>query len=415
MNLNELERIEQIEAFLSGTQSVVFTVAEDKAARYQWLERLLVKWRYHHCSRQHRGILLRFIGHVSGYSPAQLKRLIKQHRESGHIRWTPAKSNGFERRYNDADIRLLAAMDKLHLSSSGAVIKKLCERAFQLFGDQDYVRLSRISVAHIYRLRQTASYQRRHLHHTQAQHSSVAIGERRKPFPKGQPGYIRIDTVHQGDYDKAKGVYHVNAVDEVTQFEVIVSVVGISERFLLPALEQLLEQFPFVIKSFHSDNGSEYINHQVAGLLTKLHIEFTKSRARKSNDNALAESKNAAIVRNLYGHSHIPKHWAKAMNELNQAAVYRYINFHRPCYFPVIETDAKGKQRKRYPYEAMMTPYEKLRKLDNANDFLKEGVTLESLDAFAREMTDNEAAQQLQLARQQLFAKMNEQMKKQAK
>ena len=55
-------------------------------------------------------------------------------------------------------------------------------------------------------------------------HTTVNIGERRKPIPNGQPGFIRIDTVHQGDQDKKKGVYHINAVDEVTQFEVIASV-----------------------------------------------------------------------------------------------------------------------------------------------------------------------------------------------
>lgn len=412
MNLDELKQIEQIEAFLDGTQFVAFVVADDKVVRYAWLERTLVKWRYPSRPRYEKGVLLRFMAQVTGYSPAQLKRLIKQHRDTGHIRWQPARGNGFERRYSAADIRCLAQMDKLHESPSGAVIKKLCERAYQLFEDPAYQRLSGISVAHIYRLRQSTSYQRQHLQHNKTQPTRVNIGERKKPFPNDQPGYIRIDTVHQGDLDKEKGVYHVNAVDEVTQFEIILSVVAISERFLLPALEQMLNLFPFTIKGFHSDNGSEYVNHRVAKLLNKLHIEFTKSRARHSNDNALAEGKNAAVVRKLYGHGHIPKHWAKAMNALNTREVYRYINFHRPCYFPVTETDDKGKQRKRYPYDAMMTPFEKLKSLDGVEGFLKEGITLKQLDAFANQMTDNEAASQLQLARQQLFKKINEQMKK---
>ena len=82
----------------------------------------------------------------------------------------------------------------------------------------------------------------------------MKIGERRKPDPKGKPGMIRIDTVHQGDLDGQKGVYHINAVDEVTQFEIIGAVEGISERFLIPLLTELLEQFPFTIQGFHSDN-----------------------------------------------------------------------------------------------------------------------------------------------------------------
>ena len=131
---------------------------------------------------------------------------------------------------------------------------------------------------------------------SKTQHTSVSIGERRKPQPNGQPGYLRIDTVHQGDQDKQKGVYHINAVDEVTQMEVVCAVEKISERYLIPVLEQLIDEFPFVVKAVHADNGSEYINRRVAALLQKLLIELTKSRSRHSNDNALAESKNGSCT-----------------------------------------------------------------------------------------------------------------------
>jgi transposase InsO family protein len=318
MNLDTLETLEQIEEFLLGTQPVAFGIASTKQERYNWLQKTLIKWRYQTRNRRERGLLMRFMIRVSGYSPAQLKRLIKQQREAGKVIHRPARRNGFKRQYTDTYIRLLAKVDRLHGSPSGGVTKKLCERAFHRFDGSEYKRLSVISVAQVYLLRKTKHYQRQHLNHTKTNPTKVAIGERRKPHPQGQPGYIRIDTVHQGDLDKQKGVYHINAVDEVTQFEVLATVVGISERFLMPALAQLLAQFPFTLKGFHSDNGSEHVNHRVAGLLEKLRIEFTKSRSRHSNDNALAESKNAAVVRKLYGHMHIPKHWAGKINELNQ-------------------------------------------------------------------------------------------------
>jgi transposase InsO family protein len=139
------------------------------------------------------------------------------------------------------------------------------------------------------------------------------MGERKKPRANGEPGFIRIDTVHQGDQDKQKGVYHINAVDEVTQFEVVCTVEKISELYLIPATPQLLNYFPFVIQGFHSDNGSEYINHKVATLLSKLLIEFTKSRSRQTNDNALVESKNGSVIRKLFGYAHIPQRWAPAL------------------------------------------------------------------------------------------------------
>ena len=138
----------------------------------------------------------------------------------------------------------------------------------------------------MYNLRRSATYRRRRtvVAKTQATHST--IGQRRKPQPGGQPGYVRVDTVHQGDHDGAMGVYYINAVDEMTQFQFVGSVQAISERFLLPMLEGLIKAFPFVIQGIHADNGSEYINHRVAALLNKLRIgEFTKSRPRHCNDN----------------------------------------------------------------------------------------------------------------------------------
>ena len=185
--------------------------------------------------------------------------------------------------------------------------------------------LALISVSHLYNLRKSIPYtrQRRHFEKTQSRPSK--IGERRKPQPNGQPGYIRIDTVHQGDLDKQKGVYHINTVDEVTQFEVVCSVEKISERYLIPAPEQLLETFPFEVLGIHSDNGSEYINKRVAELLEKLRIEFTKSRSRHSNDNALAESKNGAVVRKNQGYSHIPQCWAPLINDFNQQHLNPYL------------------------------------------------------------------------------------------
>ena len=144
----------------------------------------------------------------------------------------------------------------------------------------------------------------------------------------------------------------------------------------------------------------------MSSLLEKLRIEFTKSRSRKSNDNALAEGKNAAIIRKHFGYSHIPQHWAAAINDEVQEPLYRYINFHRPCFFPVVEVNEKGKEKKKYLYKNMMTPYEKLVSLPDAIDHLKPGVTLESLHEIATEMSDNDAAKGLQKAKQNVFSKI---------
>ena len=197
-------------------------------------------------------------------------------------------------------------------------------------------------------------------------------------------------------------MYHINAVDEITQFEIVCAVEKINEHYLIPILEQLMEQFPFVLQGFHADNGSEYINKRVAQTLHKLWIEFTKSRPRHSNDNALVESKNVAIVRKHLGYPHIPQKWAPLINRLYRDHLNPYVNYHRPCFFPVVVTDPKGKQKKYYPYE-------QLKSLSKLETFLKAGITFKQLDEIAFTISDNEAAKQLKQAKQQLFNTITEQ------
>lgn len=258
MKLEDLTTIEQLEDFLSGTQSVAFSVISDKDACYRWIQGELVKFRYLQLSRQRKGVVIRYLMKISGYSRQQLTRLIAQYRQTGRIQRRQRTVSGFKRKYSKEDIRLLAAMDERHDTPCGPAVKKLCERACEVFGQTQYTRLASISVSHLYNLRKSTAYVRQRCHFEKTRPKPSKIGERRKPQPNGKPGYIRIDTVHQGDLDKQKGVYHINAVDEVTQFEVMFTVEKISERYLIPALDQLLETFPFTVLGFHSDNGSEY-------------------------------------------------------------------------------------------------------------------------------------------------------------
>ena len=408
MNDNDIKTLPQVRAFLDGTRAVEFSM-HTKSERYDFVRRTLIRLAYHTLSKPDKGAVLSFLVHVSGYSRIQVKRLVKTWLKHGQLRPVVSAGNGFTRKYTDADRRLLAKLDELHETLSGQATKKLCERAWQLFDLPAYQRLAGISVSHLYNLRHSRTYQRARRKFEKTRSKNSPIGERRKPQPNGQPGYIRVDTVHQGDQDGVKGLYHINAVDEVTQFDIVCAVEKISERYLIPVLEQLLDQFPFIIVSFHADNGSEYINQHVVKLLRKLLIELTKSRARHSNDNALVESKNGSIVRKHLGYSHIQQHWAPLVDQFHQHYLNPYINYHRPCFFPVIKTNAKGKQVKTYPYEAMMTPFEKFKSLDDAHQYLKSGITMEELDAIAMSINDNEAAQQLKAAKQQLFKTIAEQ------
>jgi transposase InsO family protein len=196
-------------------------------------------------------------------------------------------------------------------------------------------------------------------------------------------------------------VYYVNIVDEVTQWEMTGCVEGISESFLTPLLETLLESYPFRIINFHSDNGSEYINETVSWLLNKLHIEQTKSRSRHSNDNALVEGKNGAVIRKHMGYNHIPRKHAVLINQFLRDYMNPYLNFHRPCGFSTDTVDKRGKVKKKY--DIYMTPFEKLKTISHVERYLKDGVTIEKLGKVALTESDTECAEKMQKAKRKLF------------
>lgn len=407
LQTERLSDLEQIKRFLHGTTEIDFR-APDPAARRSWIEGVLRQFGYALRTRRERGLLLRFLIKVTGYSRAQMKRLIQQFRTEHHLRdrrGPPARP--FARRYTLADQQALAELDALHQTLSGPATRKLAERAFSLFADPRYERLAHISVAHLYNLRGAAGYQRaRGALPQKTQSTRNAIGERRAPQPNNLPGFIRVDSVHQGDLDGLKGVYLINAVDTVTQFQFIAAVERISEHYLLPVLQALLARFPFVLRGFHADNGSEYINHRVAELLDKLNIELTKSRPRHSNDNALAEAKNGAIVRKHLGYAHIPSHFATHVNTFTLDVLSPYVNFHRPCFFAHTIIDERGRQRRLYRYEDIMTPFDKLASLPNIEQHLKPGITLAALRKEASTVSDSTAARHLNATRTALFAQI---------
>jgi hypothetical protein len=406
MNDENLKTVEQIKRFLEGSEAVEFRAlaVEEK---YEWIEKVLMRIRYHRLSRAEKGVIRQYIQKVAGYSTAQVSRLIAEYSQTGWLRRIPYKRHRFTLKYAPSDIELLARTDELHGWLSGPATKKIMEREYEVYGYSEFENISRISVSHLYNLRRSNTYRGVIRVFTKTKPAAVKIGERARPEPKGQPGYIRIDTVHQGDLNGQKGVYYVNAVDEVTQWEIVASVERISEAYLVPVLESLLAQFPFVIKGFHSDNGSEFVNHVVAGLLNKLLIRFTKCRPRHTNDNGLVESKNGSVIRKNLGYAYIPQACAELINGYNRDFLNPYINFHRPCFFPFAVIDHRGKVKKTYPYEEVMTPYEKLKSLPQAEKYLRSGVTFEMLEAIANQMSDNQSAERMVKARSNLFQQIS--------
>lgn len=400
MNDDHVVSIAQLREFLKLSNSATFSSTSTDEA-YAWIDKTYTKFRYRTLTKKEKGIVKRYMRALTGYSETQIDRLIARKKKVDRIAKRPRTQPTFERIYTSEDVALVAEVDNAEGRRTGGALKKTLSDMFRVYHDKRFVRLANISISHLYNLRGTRHYESKSLAYTKTNPTPVAIGIRKKPEPQGKPGYLRVDSVHQGDLDKVKGVYHVNLVDEVTQAEVVVTVEGISEHFLLPALEEAMAQFPFAIINFHSDNGSEYINKTVAALLNKLIIEQTKSRPRHTNDNPLVEGKNNFVVRKTFGYAHIPKQHAARINAFNQAHLNPYLLFHRQCVF-ADEIDKKGTIKK--VYNTYLTPCEKLLSLESVEQFLKQGITKESLHATMMKQTHLAAAQEMQDAKKKLFA-----------
>lgn len=400
--------ITEIEQQLVNLDNIQFKVI-NKTEAYDWIATTLKGYRYRKLSKHEKGIVSAYIRKMTGYSKRQVERLTARWLKATKLSRKPYKHHRFNGKYTRDDCILLAQTDEAHNVLSGPATRLILQRELVVYGKTEYEHLAGISVSHIYNLRKTYVYHQHIAVFVKTKGPKNTLGIRRKPEPNGCPGYIRIDSVHQGDGPNGeKGVYHINFIDEVTQWEFVACVPTICDRDMLPVLETILFMYPFVIHEFHADNGSEYINKLVAELLKRLHITLSKSRPRRHEDNALVETKNGGVIRKEMSYNYIPSHYAELIHAWYLEWFNPYLNYHRPCGFVTTITDKKGKERKVYKPKDYMTPYQKLKSLPNAAQYLKSGLTFAHMDTIEEAMSDTEFAIAKNKAKYQLMKKIDE-------
>jgi len=389
-----LTDIKQLKAFLQGNKKLIFELPSIEE-KYEFINKTLKRFSYQKLKKEEKLIVFFYIKKLTGYKKVQLYRLIKR-ALMGNLKRTPYERKSTFNIYTREDIKLLEQTDELHFRLNRDATQEIFRREFEIFGHKEFEKLAYISPSHIDNLRKTTIYKSIYINGTKS--VVVSIGKTQKPEANNAPGSLRIDTCHQRD------VYHIHCIDEITQWEIIFCVPQISEAYLKPGLEFILEQFPFIIFNFHSDRGSEFINKNVAQILNKLLINQTKSRSRHCNDNALIESKNGSVLRKNMGYFHINKGLVGEINNFYQGYFIPYLNFHRVCLF-VTETKIDSKGRERKVYGQKTTPYEKLKEVSllQEKNFLKPGQTFEKLDIIAYRESDNEFAKIMREKQNELF------------
>lgn len=382
MDDSRLTNITELRAFLKGSQRLVVTLEGSPIdEKYKFISATIFKFRYFKLNRGDKRIILLYLRKITGYKHTQLFRLVERARigklvKAKYVRIKPSKI------YTSGDIKLLEKTDELHLRLSERATLEILRREFEVFGHSEFQRISSVSHSHVTNLRHSVVYKSGWVNHTKAR--QVQIGQTMRPESFGRPGSIRVDAINQRD------IYHINAVDEVTQWEVVFCVPQITEDCMLIALEVIFSQFPFKIFNFHSDRGGENINYQVANFLQKLLIKQTKSRSYHSNDNALVETKNGSVIRKNMGWEHINRSLVSDINNYYKNYFNPYLNYHRPCGYPTVTIDQKGRKTK--TYEIYTVPYEKLKETPNAEEYLKQNITFKDLDKLAYKTSDNDFA-----------------------
>ena len=393
--------IDDLIEFIKSVKKIELRADLNVKDRAIWIKKRLLRFKYIKLNRKEKGVVKEYLKLITGLKDRTIKSHIKAYIECKTIGNT-YKRNCFTKKYTKEDEELLAETDNLHSRLNGIATRMICKKMFK-GGDTRYKNLSEISTAHLYNLRKTIVYKNVSTTVSKTQAVNRNIGERKKPQPKGLPGFIRVDTVHQGDLNGEKGVYHINLIDEITQWDIMIAVEGISEEYLIEAIEGAMSYFPFEIINFHSDNGSEFINYRIAEMLNRMLIKQTKSRSRHSNDNGLVESKNGSIIRKHLGHWHIPRKFANNINDFYIKYMISYVNFYRPSAFPVKTLLDNGKIKISYPEEEYKTPLEKLLSLDNCEKLIKKGLSKQILLDLANTQTPNQAAKILQKEKKKLL------------
>ena len=141
---------------------------------------------------------------------------------------------------------------------------------------------------------------------------------------------------------------------------------GKGEAGVVCALDTLRQALPFALRGLHSDNGSEFINFHLEGYCKKHHIEFTRSRPYKKNDNAHIEQKNWTHVRKLMGWDRYDSREAlDAMNALYRGPLRLMMNLYQPA-MKLASKERIGSRLKR-KYSEPKTP------LDRLADYYRQG------------------------------------------
>ena len=188
------------------------------------------------------------------------------------------------------------------------------------------------------------------------------------------PGFVEIYLVaHCGDSARGDYCNTLDATDIATGWTETRAVQNKAQVHVFAALRDIVAHLPFPLLGIDSDNGSEFINHELMRYCAEHEVTFTRSRAYHKNDGCHVEQKNWSEVRQNVGYGRFDT--PEELDVLNAICVLvrLHTNFYMPSAKLISKTRDGSKVTKRY--DKPMTPYRRVLARDDVTEKAKETLT----------------------------------------
>jgi hypothetical protein len=195
------------------------------------------------------------------------------------------------------------------------------------------------------------------------------------------PGFFEMDMVaHCGKSMAGSHVFSLVLTDIATGWTEAAAMVIREQSLVVELVKDLRTRLPFVMRGLDVDNDSAFINDTLVNYCRDNHLELTRCRAYKKNDQAWIEQKNGAVVRRMVGYGRLEGPESAAVLKRMFTSARLYVNFFQPSFKLISKTRQGAKLTKKYHPPA--TPCERLLDREDVSESCKEELrrTLASLD-----------------------------------
>lgn len=198
------------------------------------------------------------------------------------------------------------------------------------------------------------------------------------------PGFLEADLVaHCGGNTNGSFLNTLTLTDITTGWTECLPLLRKSAGDVIIGLKLSQELLPFPLLGIDTDNGSEFINHELMGFCEENKITFTRSRAYRKNDQAHVEEKNGSIVRRIIGYDRFEGRAAwEALSEMYR--VLRVcVNFFQPSLKLLSKERTGAKVSKKY--DTAKTPHQRVVTVETVDEKIKDALNeqYERLDPVA--------------------------------